>query len=110
MLTEAVIACIVLSALFLLALGIAKEPRSWRRLYQHFFRPNEVPSVNRNKAMDELISIKAGTIAVIILVVDVLVLLGGAGYAAYERYSTYELDDPAKLQEVKRLSGQRQLQ
>ena len=60
--------------------------------------------------MDERISVKAGTLAVIILVIDVVVLLGGVGYAAYERYSNYEVEDAAKLEEVKKLSGQRLLQ
>jgi hypothetical protein len=103
----AIIACVILSALFFFAYGVAREPRNWRRLYQHYRHSAEPHNVNKNKALDERIGRQASVVAVVILVIDILVLLGGVGYAAYERYQNIDEDTRARQEEVRKLNSTR---
>jgi hypothetical protein len=65
------IACIVLTALFVWAFSIAREPRQWRRLFQSVFSKGEQFSVNKNKVIDETLKRYGIIVAMIILVADV---------------------------------------
>lgn len=71
------IACIVLTALFVLSFSIAREPRQWRRLYQATFSKGEEFSVNKNKVIDESLKKYVIVIAMIILVADVACFVTG---------------------------------
>jgi hypothetical protein len=71
------ITCLILTALFLWAFSIAREPRAWRRLYQSQFASGEDFSVNKNKRLDENIRKHGIRIAMIILVIDVTLFVVG---------------------------------
>jgi|GEM_PF-539392 len=75
------IACLLLTALFLLTFAISRDPRSWRRLYQgKFSRNKNQPSVNRNKRIDEQLKQYGMIIAMIFLVADVTCFVMGVTY------------------------------
>ena len=65
------ITLVILSALFVWAFVIAREPRQWRRLYQSIFSKGEQFSVNKNKVIDETLKSYGIIVAMIILVADV---------------------------------------
>ena len=71
------IACIILSALFIWTFAIARNPRSWRRLYQSKFCRPEDHSVNRNKMLDERIKRYGIIVAMAFLVADVSCVVMG---------------------------------
>jgi hypothetical protein len=75
------IACIILTALFLLTFSIARDPRSWRRLYQaKVSTPRDHFSVNRNKRIDENLKRYGIIIAMAFLVTDVSCFVLGFTY------------------------------
>jgi len=74
------IACILLTALFLLTFSVARDPRSWRRLYQAKVQRRGDFSVNKNKALDERIKKYGIMVAMLILVVDVSIFVYGVTY------------------------------
>lgn len=86
------IACIVLTALFLLTFSIARDPRGWRRLYQSKFADKRRLSVNKNKTIDEAIKKYGIIVAMIILVIDVSCFVFGVThrYRADQRPLTQE--------------------
>lgn len=99
------IACIILTALFFLAFGIAREPRGWRRLFQSMFARNAEFSVNRNKAIDEKLKRNGIVIAMILLVLDVGLFVWGITEPARLKQSSMTAEERAKAEELKRLGG-----
>lgn len=99
------IACIILTALFILTFGISREPRGWRRFFQSVFAKNTEFSVNRNKAIDESLKRNGIYIAMILLVLDVGLFVWGVTEPARMKQGKMTSEERAKLQELKRIGG-----
>jgi hypothetical protein len=99
------IACLVLTALFVGAFNLSREPRSWRRLYQSFFTKSDTISVNRNKSIDTKLKKWGIRIAMLILVVDVAVFLFGVTAPSRKRQREMSLEEWNRVDEIKRLEG-----
>ena len=99
------IICIVLTALFIWAFSIAREPRQWRRLYQSRFSNSDDFSVNRNKAIDESLKKYGIVVAMVILVLDVGFFLWGATSQARANREEMTKEMQYKLNEVERVQG-----
>ena len=69
------ITIIVLTTLFLWTFSIARDPRSWRRLYQARFAKTDKFSVNKNKRIDEWIKQYGIMVSMFILVCDVTLIV-----------------------------------
>jgi hypothetical protein len=74
------IICIVLTGLFLWTFSIARDPRSWRRLYQAKFSKADDFSVNKNKKLDENLKKWGISVSMFILVFDVFFFVWGLTY------------------------------
>ncbi len=99
------IACIVLTALFIWSFSIAREPRGWRRLYQSMFSKGEDFSVNKNKAIDELLKKYGIIVAMIILVADVSCFVLGVSYPHRMKRSQMSQEDVFRMNEINRIQG-----
>lgn len=97
------IACIVLTALFIWAFSVAREPRGWRRLFQSMFSKGADFSVNKNKVIDENLKKYGIIIAMVILVADVTCFVLGATYK--ERSKEMSKEDWFKIEEIKRIKS-----
>lgn len=97
------IACLILTALFVCAFNLSREPRSWRRLYQSTFSNSERISVNKNKAIDSLLKKWGIRIAMLILVVDVAVFLFGITAPARKRANQMSQEERNSIEEFRRL-------
>jgi hypothetical protein len=100
------IACLVLTALFVWAFSIAREPRGWRRLYQSLFTKAETFSVNRNKYIDEKLKRWGIIIAMILLVADVSLFVAGITAPKRKRQTEMSHDEWQQVQELRRLESQ----
>jgi len=69
------ITIIVLTTLFLWTFSIARDPRSWRRLYQAKFAKDDKFSVNKNKRIDEWLKKYGIAISMFVLVCDVTLIV-----------------------------------
>ncbi len=69
------ITIIVLTTLFLWTFSIARDPRSWRRLYQAKFAKSDKFSVNKNKRIDEWLKKYGIAISMFVLVCDVTLIV-----------------------------------
>jgi hypothetical protein len=69
------ITIIVLTTLFLWTFSVARDPRSWRRLYQAKFAKSDQLSVNKNKRIDEWIKKYGIGISMLVLVCDVALIV-----------------------------------
>jgi hypothetical protein len=99
------IACLILTALFVCAFNLSREPRSWRRLYQSAFTGSERVSVNKNKTIDAKLKKWGIRIAMIILVIDVAVFLFGVTAPARKRNLEMSADERNRIEELQRLEG-----
>lgn len=99
------IACLVLTALFVCAFNLSREPRSWRRLYQSTFTRADNISVNKNKSIDAKLKKYGIRIAMLILVIDVGVFLVGITAPSRKRVNEMSRDDWNRADEIKRLEG-----
>lgn len=99
------IACLILTALFVCAFNLSREPRSWRRLYQSTFTSADRISVNKNKAIDAKLKKWGIRIAMLILVIDVAVFLFGITAPSRKRQSEMSLDDWNRFNEMKKLES-----
>lgn len=99
------IACIVLTALFIWAFSIAREPRGWRRLYQSMFSKGDDFSVNKNKGIDELLKRYGIIIAMIILVADVSCFVLGVSYPHRMKRQNMSKEDLFRMNEIQRIQG-----
>jgi hypothetical protein len=99
------IACIVLTALFIWAFSIAREPRGWRRLYQSMFSKGDDFSVNRNKAIDEQLKKYGIIVAMIILVADVSCFVLGVSYPHRMKRQQMSAEELFRMNEIKRIEG-----
>lgn len=99
------IACIILTALFLLAFSVANNPRSWRRLYQAKLSKKEEISVNRNKKLDEDIKKRSMTIAMIILVIDVALFVTGVTYGYRSKQRDMSRDEAMRQLQVEQFKS-----
>ncbi|TLD70827.1 hypothetical protein FEM03_11000 [Phragmitibacter flavus] len=100
------IACIILTALFLLTFSIARNPRSWRRLYQAKVQgPRDHFSVNRNKRIDEKLKRYGIIVAMVFLVADVSCFVLGFTYR--HRADARELtpEEQSERQDLKRFKS-----
>lgn len=97
--------CIVLTALFIWAFSVAREPRQWRRLYQSMFSKSEDFSVNKNKVIDESLKKYGIIIAMIFLVADVGFFVWGATYRDRMRSADLSKEDMFRLQERNKIQG-----
>ena len=99
------IAGLILTAIFVWAFSISRDPRGWRRLYQAYFAKPEHISVNRNKGIDERLRKWSMIIAMTILVIDVACFL--AGITAPSRQGRQEMtpDEWNHVQDLRRLQG-----
>lgn len=97
------IACLVLTALFVWAFSIAREPRGWRRLYQSTFTKAAEFSVNRNKYLDEKLKRWGIIVAMILLVADVTLFVEGVTAPTRKRQSQMTQEEWQRVQEVRRL-------
>ena len=102
---EIQIACIVLTALFFLAFGVAREPRGWRRLFQSMFGSKSDFSVNKNKVIDESLKRYGIVIAMTILVLDVGLFVWGVTYPARMKQNNMTPEERAKMDEIRRIGG-----
>ena len=102
---EIQIACVILTALFFLAFGIAREPRGWRRLFQSMFAKSGEFSVNKNKAIDESLKRNGIVVAMIILVIDVGLFVWGITESARVKQNSLTPEERAKMEEIKRIGG-----
>jgi len=87
------IAIIVLTVLFLWTFSIARDPRSWRRLYQAKFAKSGEFSVNKNKRIDEWIKRYGIGISMMVLVCDVALIVVSL---LASRLTTQEATSPSK--------------
>jgi hypothetical protein len=99
------IACLILTALFVCAFNLSREPRSWRRLYQSTFTSPDRISVNKNKSIDAKLKKWGIRIAMLILVLDVAVFLFGITAQSRKRQNEMNLDDWNRFNEMKRLES-----
>lgn len=96
---------LVCFALFLLFFSVARDPRSWRRLYQAFFSRKEEFSVNRNKRFDELIKKYSIWVSMLFLVICATSLILGATHK--RRLEAREISREEKIlrDDVRRVQG-----
>ena len=99
------IACIVLTALFVWAFSIAREPRQWRRLYQATFSKGENFSVNRNKVIDETLKKYGIIVAMAFLVADVGFFVAGVTYRQRVHAKELSPEERNRLMEQNRIQG-----
>jgi hypothetical protein len=102
---EAQIAFIILTALFLLAFSVAREPRGWRRLVQSAFGSKQEISVNKNKRLDETLKSYGIIVAMCFLVADVGVIVWGVTYKFRVDEGKMSAEERAKANEMRRLGG-----
>ena len=99
------IICIVLTALFVWAFVIAREPRQWRRLFQSVFSKGEQFSVNKNKVIDESLKSYGIVIAMALLVVDVYFFVTMLRHQDVERAKQMSVEDWNRLQEQNKIQS-----
>ncbi len=102
------IICIVLTALFVAAFVVSREPRQWRRWYQAKFGRAEDFSVNKNKMIDEDLKRYGMIIAMIFLVADVGFFLWGASYEARHKNENMSVEERLRLDEQEKIQSQSQ--
>lgn len=98
------IACIVLTALFVWAFSVAREPRGWRRLFQSFFSKSTEFSVNKNKVIDENLKKYGIIVAMVILVADVSCFVWGVTYGTRLKQQQMTIDDWNRIKENQRIN------
>lgn len=98
------IVCIVLTACFLWAFSVARDPRGWRRLYQAKFSKKEDFSVNKNKKIDESMKKWGIIIAMMFLVVDVSFFLLGVTYRYRNQQRQTTKEEQFRASEVERVN------
>lgn len=101
------IGCVILTALFVLAFSISREPRSWRRLFQTRLSKNPDISVNRNKFLDEQLKKYSMTIAMIFLVADVSCFVIGVTSPLRHRIEQMTPEERNRVEEMRRIQGNR---
>lgn len=99
------IACTLLTALFVWAFVIAREPRQWRRLYQSIFSKGEQFSVNKNKVIDETLKSYGIIVAMVILVADVACFVTMMTHQERERAKQMSVEDWNRLQEQNKIQS-----
>ncbi|HEY1083449.1 MAG TPA: hypothetical protein VGE29_14365 [Prosthecobacter sp.] len=99
------IACIVLTALFVWAFVVSREPRQWRRLYQSKFCRAEDFSVNKNKIIDENLKKYGMIVAMIFLMADVGVFLWGASHFNRQQQHSMSEEERLRVAEQEKLQG-----
>ncbi len=102
------IACIVLTALFVLSFSISREPRQWRRLYQSLFQRDEPISVNKNKVIDEKLKTYGIAIAMVFLVADVAFFVAGITYRDRIERNQKTTEEWYRIQELNKVQGSSQ--
>lgn len=102
------IICIILTALFVWAFVVAREPRQWRRLYQSKFGRAEDFSVNKNKAIDEQLKKYGIMVAMVFLVLDVGFFLWGATYQERQKRAHMSVEERLRLDEQAKLQNRTQ--
>lgn len=102
------IACIVLTALFLLSFSISREPRQWRRLFQSVFQRDQPISVNKNKVLDEQLKTYGITVAMVFLVADVGCFVAGITYRDRIERNQKTTEEWYRLQELNKVQGSSQ--
>jgi uncharacterized membrane protein AbrB (regulator of aidB expression) len=101
------ITCIVLTALFLFAFSVAREPRNWRRLFQSMFASSSGFSVNKNKVIDESLKRYGIIVAMVILVIDVSLFVWGLTAQTRQLQKSMTQDEAIQLNEIQKLNGNR---
>lgn len=99
------IACVILTALFIWAFSVAREPRGWRRLFQSMFSKSDNFSVNKNKVIDEALKKYGIAIAMIILVADVSCFVLGVTYPFREKLRTMSPEQRDSLNEINKVQN-----
>ncbi len=99
------IACIMLTALFVLFFSISREPRQWRRLYQSRFSKERDFSVNKNKVIDEDLKKYGIVIAMIILMADVACFVIGVTHKDRMRVKDLTPDDWYMINEQNKIKS-----
>ncbi len=99
------ITCIILTALFLWTFSIARDPRSWRRLYQAKFVKKEDFSVNKNKQIDEAIKKYGIVIAMAFLVADVSFFVLGVTHRYRNSQRSMTKDEQFRAMDAQRIRG-----
>jgi flagellar biosynthesis protein FlhB len=99
------IACIILTALFILSFSISREPRQWRRLFQSMFQKETPISVNRNKVIDEKLKTYGIAVAMIFLVADVAFFVAGITYQDRVERGKMTAEELYRIQEQNRIQG-----
>jgi hypothetical protein len=99
------IACIVLTALFLWAFVVARQPRNWRRWFQAMFSRADRFSINRNKVLDEKITKYGIIVAMVILVLDAAVFVTGMTHRTRNESKSVPVDEWHGTQETKKFNG-----
>ncbi len=94
------IGCVILTALFIWAFSIAREPRGWRRLFQSIFSKSETFSVNKNKVIDETLKRYGIIIAMVILVADVSCFVLGVTHRFREKLRNLSPEQRESMQEI----------
>lgn len=97
------VACVVLTALFIWAFSVAREPRGWRRLFQSMFAKPENFSVNKNKVIDEKLKSYGIAIAMVFLVADVGCFVAGITYNQRHKSTEISREDRLRMEEQRRL-------
>lgn len=99
------IACVILTALFIWAFSVAREPRGWRRLFQSMFSKSDSFSVNKNKIIDEALKRYGIGIAMIILVADVSCFVLGVTYPFREKLRSMSPEQRDSMNEINRVQN-----
>lgn len=99
------IACVILTALFIWAFSVAREPRGWRRLFQSMFSKSDNFSVNKNKVIDEALKKYGIAIAMVILVADVSCFVLGVTYPFREKLRTMSPEQRDSLNEINKVQN-----
>ncbi len=99
------IAFIILTALFIWAFSVSREPRGWRRLYQSMFSSSETFSVNRNKRIDEQLKKYGIIVAMVILVADVSCVVLGVTHRQRVSAKDISKEDWYRINEQNKIQG-----
>lgn len=99
------VACIVLTALFLFAFSVTRDPRGWRRLYQTKFGSNDTISVNKNKKIDESIKAYGIYVAMIFLLADVSCFIVGVTHRYRNSDRQLTKEEQFRIMDVQRMKS-----
>lgn len=87
----------------MLSFNVARNPRKWRRLYQARWAAGQDFSINRNKALDEMLRTRGLLVAMLFLLAAVVVFVTMLTHASRQRQASMTREDWNHFNEQKRI-------